>query len=81
MDTRALLIALYAFNAGIRNARAEYEAHPSAACGASDRTGGKDIPCDDLAADGDTACPRHRRIYNERNAADRARYHARKAQS
>ena len=71
--TRTLQAALYAWNAAIRNARAEYEVHPRAACHGLDLVDRHNQPCDELAEGEDIYCRRHRAKADKRNAARRER--------
>lgn len=71
--TRDLQIALYAWTTAIANSRAEYAAHPTAACAGRDLRDTTYTPCDDLAQTDDRYCRRHRRIADTKAATMRAR--------
>lgn len=58
MNNRALILALNEHNQAIARSRAEYAAHPNAACGANDYG----TLCHDLRTDDDYYCPAHRAV-------------------
>ena len=81
-EIRAYQMAFYAWNAAIRNARAEYEAHPIVACrGTATGDDGRSVMCGELRQDGDDYyCRSHRAEADKRNKAARERRAQRRAE-